>query len=296
VKEYGTEQALHSVAIQNEIGESPIWVPEENRVYWADTEKSSITYWNPDSCETGCYSIDMPVTALVRRRGGGWVLITKKGLAFWDQSNNTCTPIVDPVASAPDLAFNDGAVDPRGRLLAGTMNFRDVKSPEGCLYCLDTDLNLKILDEKICTANGIGFSPDGKIAYVSEQWDSKILAYDYNLEKGAVSNKRIFAEVDSKDGYPDGIIVDSEGFIWNGRWEGHQIVRYAPDGTMDRKYNLPEETNTCVGFGGKDMKTLFIATAWYGKDIESRCKEPYAGDLYRLRTDVTGIVEPRFAG
>jgi sugar lactone lactonase YvrE len=85
----------------------------------------------------------MPVTALVRRRGGGWMLVTKKGLAFWDPLANICQFIVDPVADNPSMAFNDGSADPAGRLVAGTMNFKQLTAPDGCLYSLDTELNLK---------------------------------------------------------------------------------------------------------------------------------------------------------
>ncbi|MDA3958417.1 SMP-30/gluconolactonase/LRE family protein [Oceanispirochaeta sp.] len=296
MKEYFKENAEHVLSVQNEIGEAPLWIPEENRLYWTDTENSCIFNLNPSTSEVNKYELSMPVTSLVRRRGGGWVIITKKGLAFWDQMNNQCEFICDPVSDNDSLAFNDGTVDSAGRLLAGTMNFNEVTSPEGCLFSLNEKLELTRLDSNLCTANGMSFSPDGKILYVSEQWNSKILCYDYDSSMGTLSNRRIFAEVDPKNGYPDGIIIDNEGYLWNGRWGAFQIVRYSPDGKIDRKYNIPVETSTCVGFGGKDLSDLYISTAWYGKSDIERQKEPYAGDLFRIKTDVKGRLEPRFAG
>jgi sugar lactone lactonase YvrE len=130
--------------------------------------------------------------------------------------------------------------------------------------------------------------------YVSEQFKGRILAYDY--DDGLPRNKRVFAEVPREKGLPDGIVVDAEGFIWNGRWGGATLARYAPDGSIDRTYELPVETGTCMAFGGEKLDELYITTAWYGMDAAARRAAPSAGDLFVLRPGVSGIVEPRFAG
>jgi sugar lactone lactonase YvrE len=296
MKEYSTDAVEHVLTVQNEIGEAPVWIPEEDRLYWTDTEGSAVFSYRFSDYEMKKYCLSMPVTSLLRRRGGGWIIVTKKGLAFWDQVNNDCTFIVDPVDDNDSLAFNDGAVDPSGNLIAGTMNFDELTAPDGCLFRLNGQLDLKQIDSNICVANGISFSPNGKTLYVSEQWDSKILAYDYDQETGKAANRRIFAEVDKADGYPDGIIVDSEGYLWNGRWGGAQIVRYTPEGEIDRKYNLPVEVGTCMAFGGKKLKDLYITTAWYGMSNKQRKENRIAGDLLVIRTDIEGRLEPRFAG
>lgn len=297
MKEYPPETVRHVLTAGNEIGESPIWVPEEGRLYWTDTEGSAAFSYRPGDHRTEKYTLTMPVTALVRRRGGGWVIITKKGLAFWDPFTNLCEFIVDPVAEEEDLAFNDGTADPAGRLIAGTMNLKDPAAPEGGLFRLGTDLKLRELDTNLCTANGIGFSPDGLTMYVSEQWDGKILAYDYDPVTGDASGRRVFTNVDPEaEGYPDGIVVDSEGFLWNGRWGRARTLRYAPDGSLDRIYHLPVDVGTCVGFGGEDLRDLYIATAWYGMSDADRRDAPGAGDLFCIRTDIQGMVERRFAG
>ncbi|MDP3179565.1 MAG: SMP-30/gluconolactonase/LRE family protein, partial [Spirochaetaceae bacterium] len=188
------------------------------------------------------------------------------------------------------------AVDRAGRIVAGTMNFMHHVRPDGRLFRLDADLSLKELDAGLSVANGIGFSPDGQVMYVSEQFAGRILAYDYDAAAGKASRKRLFAAVPKEKGLPDGIIVDSEGFVWNGRWGGATIARYSPDGELDREYELPVETGTCLAFGGEDMKDLFITTAWYGLGQAGRAAAPHAGDLFVIRTGIEGTIEPRFAG
>jgi len=286
----------HVLKIGNEIGEAPIWVPEESRLYWCDTEASRIFRYRPADATLESFSVSFPATALLRRRGGGWVLVTKKGLVFWDQESGRCEFIVDPTKGHSDLCFNDGAVDRQGRIVSGTMNFRQHVRPDGRLYRLNAQLDLTEFDANLSVANGIGFSLDGKTMYVSEQFAGRILAYDYDSGEGLPSNRRVFAEVPPEEGKPDGIIVDAEGFVWNGRWGGSTIVRYAPDGSIDRRYALPVETATCLAFGGEKLDELYLTTAWYGLDAQGRKENPYAGDLFVLRPGVSGIVEPRFAG
>ena len=286
----------HVLAVGNEIGEAPIWVPEEQRLYWVDTEGSKAFSYRPCDSETRCYELAMPATALLRRRGGGWVAVTKKGLAFWDQGSGAFEFIVDPVADNPALCFNDGAVDRSGRIVSGTMNFHEHKRKDGAVFRLDTDLSLSTLDTGLSVANGLAFSPDGRTLYVSEQFAGRILAYDYDCAAGKVSGRRIFAEVDAGEGLPDGLIVDAEGCVWNGRWGGFTLARYAPDGSLDRKYTLPVETGTCMAFGGEDLRDLYVTTAWYGMEPAARRATSGCGDLYRIRPGVAGILEPRFAG
>jgi sugar lactone lactonase YvrE len=294
--EYRVEQVAR---VANEIGEAPIWLPEESRIYWVDAEGSRAFSLRPTDGELRSYNLSMPATALLRRRGGGWVAVTKRGLAFWDQSSGAfefmVDPVANPVANRDELCFNDGAIDRRGALVAGTMNFREHIRKDGGIFRLAPDLRFHELDSGLSVANGIGFSLDGSTLYVSEQFAGRILAWDYDQDSGSVSRRRTFAEVDRARGLPDGIIVDAEGYIWNGRWGGACIARYAPDGSLDREIPMPVETSTCLAFGGESLDELYVTTAWYGLDAAGRRASPGAGKLFRIRTGIRGLVEPRFA-
>jgi sugar lactone lactonase YvrE len=92
------------------------------------------------------------------------------------------------------------------------------------------------------------------------------------------------------------VIVDSQGFIWTAHWNGWRLTRYDPDGTLERTIMLPVKIATCIGFGGENMDELYITTAWYSLSDQEKRDQPFAGDLFCVKTDVQGLVEPQFLG
>ena len=286
----------HYLPVQNELGETPIWVPQEKSLYWVDIGRHMIFRMDVKTKEYESFKPDMPVRGLCRRSSGDWLLITDSGLAFWDPSSNMCEFIVDPYADQPDLQFNDGVIDRQGRLLVGSYNSARLDAPDGSLYRLDTDHTLHKLDKNLVLSNGIALSPNGKTVYVSEMFANKITAYDYEIESGTVRNRRVFVAIPEDAGKPDGLTVDSQGFVWAAHWGGWRVTRYDPAGKLEREIRVPTELVTCIGFGGKNLDELYITTAWYNLSDQQRKDQPLAGDLFRIQTDITGITEPVFSG
>jgi sugar lactone lactonase YvrE len=286
----------HCVTSHNEIGEAPLWVPEEQRVYWTDFTGSMIWSFQPGTGQTESWKVSLPVVSITRRQNGGFLLVTKAGLAFWDRTTNTCELVANPIAGSETLWFNDGAIDRQGRLVTGTMNCQVLTAPDGCLYRLDPDRTVTCLDSDLAVANGLGFSPDGTVLYLTEQFRGRLLRYDYDPQSGTVSGRRVFAEIPEAEGVPDGLTVDSEGYVWNAHFGGGLITRYAPDGHIDLRIEMPVPVVTCIGFAGDRMNELYVTTGWYGMDAAAQARKPGSGDLYRIKTNFTGLVEPRFRG
>jgi sugar lactone lactonase YvrE len=221
---------------------------------------------------------------------------TAQGFAFWDPQNPGLDFIANPEAERPHIRFNDGGVDGRGRFWAGTMNDQDSASPDGCLYRLDPDLSIHRMATGFTVSNGTAWSPDHKTMYFTDTFRQVILAFDYDLDTGTISNQRPFAHVPAEDGFPDGHTVDSEGCLWSTHWGGWKITRYDPSGKVERQIRLPVANVTSCAFGGENLDELYISTAWLTLDEATRAQQPLAGDLFRLRLGIKGFEQPKFAG
>jgi sugar lactone lactonase YvrE len=226
------------------------------------------------------------------RRQGGYVLATKKGFAFWDPAHPELVYLGDPDPDQGEARFNDAKTDPQGRFWAGKMSGQ----PENSLFRFDPDQSIHRMESGIAISNGMGWSPDQRVFYYTDSLARCIYAYDFQAQTGAIANRRIFATIPQDEGVPDGLTVDSEGFIWSARWGGWKIVRYAPDGSVEREITMPVELVTSCTFGGPDLDELYITSAWIDVKPEDRAAQPMAGDVFRLKTSVKGIAEPFFAG
>jgi sugar lactone lactonase YvrE len=287
----------HIVSAQNKLGETPIWTPEENALYWVDWGGRPTCRLEPATGEFKTFPVEPPVTALARRASGGWIAITLHGLYEWDPATNLYGLLVGaPEPEKPEICYNDAAVDRQGRLLVGTVNMQDPFQPDGSLYRVDQDGSLHRLDTGYATANGIGLSPDGKTVYVADQRHGQIIALDYDTVSGTASNRRLFACVPENEGMPDGLTVDAEGCIWSGHWAGWKLTRYDPHGQIERQIRFPVPHVISFAFGGKDLDELFVTTAWWDLTEQQRKAQLWAGDLLRVHTGIKGLVEPGFAG
>jgi sugar lactone lactonase YvrE len=282
--------------VQNEIGETPIWVVKEQALYWIDYERHTVYRYDPTTGEYQTFEVARAITGLYPRAIGGWITATKTGIAFWEQHTNEFTFIVDPEADTPKVCCNDAVIDRQGRFLVGTMNEQDFNAPDGSLYRLDTNGSLHRLDSGFAVCNGMGLSLDGRTLYLTDMFHQQILAYDYDLATGNISHQRPFVRVPEETGAPDGLIVDSEDFIWSAHWGGWRITRYDPAGKIEREIRLPVANVTCLGFGGADLDEIYVTTAWSELSQQERKEQPLAGDLFRVKTDIKGLPESEFLG
>ena len=216
----------------------------------------------------------------------------RDGLAFWDQKTPEIEILVNPELGRLNARFNDGKVDPRGRFWAGTLG----EDNQSCLYKLDPDGSVQIMETGIQISNGLGWSPDLKTMYYTDSPLRVIYAYDFDLNSGSINNRRKFVKVPREDGFPDGLTVDSEGFIWSAHWDGWRVTRYDPDGKIERVIYLPVQRPTSCAFGGPDLDQLFITSAWTGLSETERQEQPLAGDLFLVHGEVKGRKEYDFLG
>lgn len=282
----------HVLSVQNALGEGPIWHIGEKALYWVDIESSCYYRYDPVTGTHQRIDVGVKVGTLAFRAAGGFVMATAKGYATWEPTTRSLQVIGNPEPDKPNSRFNDGAVDRRGRFWAGTLG----DPYRNGLYRLDPDGKIHTMDTGIDISNGIGWSPDNKTMYFTDSTPRHIYAYDFDLESGNISNRRLFIDSSNRPGLPDGLTVDQEGFIWSARWDGSCVERYSPTGKLDRRISVPARHTTSVTFGGDDLRDLYITSARGELNDEEQGQPSMDGDLFRIRLDVGGFPEPMFAG
>ena len=285
-------QVERVLSVKNKLGEGPLWHPEEQALYWVNIEQHCFHRLVPATGQHEIFAVGLPVGALAFRDSGGLVLATRDGFAFWDFRAQALEFIADPEADKPEARFNDGAVDRQGRFWAGTMS----AGPTSSLYRLDPDGSVYTMETGVTISNGIGWSPDDKTMYYTDTPLRMIYAYDFDPASGAIENRRPFIRTPDESGLPDGLTIDSEGFIWSARWDGWKVTRYDPAGKVEREIELPVQRPTSCTFGGAELDELYITSAWTGLSWVKRKLQPRAGDLFRIKVDVKGLEEPKFLG
>ena len=275
-------------------GESPIWDPDAGLLLWTDTASPYVHSWNPASGAAASRKTDRTVRSVARGGNGRLVLICADGIYLLERGGSKAQLLCDPERGKPDRMPDDGTVDPAGRLVFDTYNTDKLDDPSGSIYSVESDGSVRTLDEGLKLPNGIAFSPGGGTMYVAEMFAGRILRYDYDPTSGKASGRRLFASIPSSEGLPDGVIVDSLGFVWIAHWAGWRLTRYAPDGTLDSTYSLPFATATCMGFGGADLDDLYITSATMGLSPEDLAKSLSPGGLFVLRKAGKGMEEGAF--
>jgi sugar lactone lactonase YvrE len=297
------------VQADNRCGEGPIWDAASGRgpqpqcfaagvprLLWTDNASDIAYQFVPATGEKTVISRGLPVSAIAINHTGELVFGGAAGLHLWRGQNDYRT-IVSEHDGKP-LAINDMIADPQGRVYAGTCYWTNERMiRHGRLYLVRGSGAVEVVDEGIELSNGLGFSPDNRVLYFTDSTARRIYAFDVHADTGLLSRKRVFAQVPGDEGIPDGLTVDAEGFVWSAQWYGSQVVRYDPDGAVERRLPMPVQQVSSVAFGDPDLTDLYITTAavpWEG---------PYAppgydfkasnigGSLYRVRLEIRGRAE-----
>ncbi len=284
------------VDARNELGEGPLWDVTEQRLYWIDSHGATIHRVDARGEGLKTWKVPEHIGSMCLRAGGGAVLALRDGFHFFDLERSTATPIADPEAACRRTRLNDGKVDRGGRFVAGGMDYEE-REPLASLWRLDPDLRLTRLEEGIIVSNGPCWSPDGATFYFADSFRRTIWSYKYDLATGELLNRRVFANFEGHlRGYPDGATVDAEGFVWSVEVYGGRLVRFAPDGTIDRLIGMPTDSITSLSFGGADLDILYVTSM--ARPYQGRRRlEQAAGGLFAVHgLGVRGLPEPRFAG
>ncbi len=293
------------------VGESPVWRASQHALYWVDIPAQTLVRYEPAAARrtewslperVGCIAFDRHGTVLAALETGLFAVELHEpsehaGRAEATEASRGTTSIrrlASVQHDAERMRFNDGRCDRQGRFWAGTM-VQDAAGPHpaGKLYRYDANSGLSApIVDGLCTQNGLAWSPDGRTMYLSDSHPSSrlIWAFDYDIDDGVPTHRRLFADLNDHAGRPDGAAIDAEGCYWTCANDAGLLLRFTPEGKLDRKLELPASKPSMCAFGGADFDTLFVTTI---------CPNPvgeHDGFVFALTPGVRGLPEPEFAG
>ena len=289
--------SIHDVA--NGVGESPVW--DAGILRWVDITGRAVHALRPDGTIDSQAMPDFPCF-LALRRGGGAIVGLRNRLCHLDLSTGATTTfhMVEPDRS--DNRCNEGGVDPAGRLWFGTMqdNLTPTGEPKpiaaatGALYRFDPGGVCTRMLDGVGLSNTLAWSPDGGLMYFGDTLENRIRTYRLDPDGGIVDSADF--HVAGLAGACDGSTLDAEGYLWNARFGAGCLIRFAPDGSVDARIDLPVTNPTSCCFGGSDLRTLYVTSARFGLSDAALAANPQEGALVVLSTDIQGLPANRFAG
>lgn len=271
-----------------QLGEGPAWDEDAQLLYWVDILGKTIHTYDPLSLKEEMIQLDEHIGAVVPAKNGGLIAALQRGFYFIDLPSETLSKIADPEQHLPNNRFNDGKCDPKGRFWAGTMAY-DAAEGQANLYCLEEGKEVVKKLDQVTISNGIAWSTDFKTMYYIDTPTKEVVAFDYDLDTGNISNKRVVIEIQDKMGNPDGMTSDMDGNLWIAHWGGNQVSNWNPHtGELLGSISVPAPQVTSCVFGGKNRDELYITSARAGMNEEQLEKYPHAGGVFRVKVGVKG--------
>ncbi len=291
MREYTAGPAIGDV---HELAEGPRWDDRGQSVSWVDIARGHVFTGQLDGDGIRVTNrLDFPDTtgAAVPTGDGGFAVAAhdRVVLVAPDGTRRASAPIVDRAAR---LRLNDAAVDPAGRLLAGSMAI-DHRPAAAALFRLERDGTASVLRSGLNLANGIGWSPDGSTMYFADSVPGTLWSASYDVGSGDINAWKPL--VTQFDGAPDGLSVDAEGRIWVAVWGGSQVRCYAPSGQAVARVRLPVPHVTAVAFVGPLRDRLLITSARDELDADERARYPDSGRMFFADVDARGLPTPELS-
>jgi sugar lactone lactonase YvrE len=280
----------------NVLGEGVLWDDRASALWWTDIQSSELLRydWTTQTLKRNALPDRLGSFGLIE--GSGDIIAAfASGIALYHPDDTTLQWLSRPAAHLPHLRFNDGRVDRQGRFWTGTMIEAKSAGAEATLYCVNTQGATAAHQEGLRITNGICTSPDGATLYLADSPRAVIYRYRLDTANGTLHDQRVFART-AGGAVPDGANVDEDGCVWSAQWGGSRIVRYTPEGKIDRELHVPVSQPTCVAFGGPERDLLFVSSAREGLGAAELAQQPHAGDVLVYRVGARGLPEPRFRG
>jgi xylono-1,5-lactonase len=288
------------------LGEGPVWVAEQQRLYFVDIFSSKLhalqfdrnfaqqqpTRLSWDLPEPLCWLVPCASTLGQAQR---FVAGFQGGIAHMSLEPLLRVEALQPVQGlAGDVRLNDAKLDTNGRIWAGSMHRHDYSKAVGRLHCFDKALQSTVMDTGYHICNGPCFSIDGRTMYHNDSYTGSTYTYSVSPD-GCLGPRQLWRQFNVlTEGAPDGMTVDAKGCLWIAHWGAGRVCRYDPHAQLLQTIELPITQPSSCAFGGHDLSTLFITSAREGMSAEQLNVQPLAGGLFAVRCEIPGTALPRY--
>lgn len=283
--EYKAEQKFRWVC---RLGEGPVWDRIGDRYLQVDIEGRTIHQVASDGSHTTLLTPSRP-GAVVVADDGKLVAALEDGLYLQTDPEWERLVVLDKDRTT---RMNDAKVDPAGRLLIGSMGLM-AEPGAGTLYSVAANVPTALVSE-LEISNGLAWSSDHKKMFFIDTRTNRVDVFDYDIDRGAVSNRRTHIDTTSIQGSPDGMTIDAEDHLWVCFWGGSAVHRFNPSGEHVATVHVGAFRVTSCTFGGPDLEELFITTARVGMSKEELGENPEAGTTFSVAPGVQGTESVRY--
>jgi sugar lactone lactonase YvrE len=273
------------------LGEGPVWDGRTQSLFWIDILNYRVHQFFPERGTDRVFEVGDLVGSIALTHSDALLLALRHAIARLDLVTGKVEHLLGVEEDKPDNKLNDGKPDAKGRFWFGSFSQNE---GEAALYRYDPDGSLHVMQPDMTGSNGLGWSPDGRIFYLTDSGEKKIYAYDFEVATGELSNRRVFVDLSDRDPTPDGLTVDEEGCVWSAQFDGSGVIRFSPEGRELERIDVPVKRTTSCAFGGRERKHLYITTASVGLSEQEIEENFHSGDLYCLTTEVVGLPFHRF--
>jgi len=282
------------------LGEGPIWDDRAGVLYWVDIRKHRISRLDPRSRrQTGVWIMPKRVGCVGLTEAADTLVVGAGAAVFLLHLGNGKTDHIATLPiETPRHRINDGRVDKAGRLWVGTM-IDDIHAPEafhgGKLFRVSPCGEVWQAPGEFELPNGMVWTDDDTSLLINDTTARITYRYFFDSGSGHASDRDVFFDHSGRDGYPDGLSIDTEGCLWSAQWDGWNIRRISPDAELLTEYRMPVRRPSSATFFGESLDRIAITSATVDFSTDDFLQSPDAGAIFEMEASgATGRPENRF--
>jgi sugar lactone lactonase YvrE len=245
-------------------GEAPRW--HEGRLWFSDFYGHCVRALSSDGEAEVIIHIDGQPSGLGWLPDGRLLVVSMIDHLLLRLDAGKALSVHADVSSVSRHRSNDMLVDARGGAYVGNFGFDyEAASPTDraplptSLCRVEPDGTVTVAATDLLFPNGMVLTPDGQTLIVAETYGARLTAFDVAAD-GALSDRRVWADLTGTGVYPDGICLDANGRVWTAAAAQPRCVLVQEGGDIVDEAAFSQNCYACA-LGDGDRRTLYAVTA-----------------------------------